>query len=199
MKSGWYLVSGPSTNASWPLNYDLCISNPLIMFILSPNPSVPRSCPSVQVSAASDLPVHHEVAFVQLWPHLLGHATLPQPFCRQDGPLLRSPWQPWLLTPRLLTSASLPPDSYPAKLQSQQSRYGTEFGGAALDTGWSCTLGQIRPWKINKGRPDDLGLLKGHIQFSLVWPCSDQQTTGSWNPPFSPSNTRQWVHLSLSL
>jgi len=49
------------------------------MFILSPNPSVPRSCPSVQVSAASDLPVHHEVAFVQLWPHLFDSATVTQP------------------------------------------------------------------------------------------------------------------------
>lgn len=108
MKSVQCVVSVPSTNAPWPLNCDLCISNPLIMFILSPNPSVPRSCPSVQVSAASDLPVHHEVAFVQLWPHLLGRSTLTQPFRRQDGPLLRSPWQPWLQTPRLLTSTSLP-------------------------------------------------------------------------------------------
>ncbi len=117
MKSGQYVGSVLSTNAPWPLNCDLCISNPLIMFILSPNPSVPRSCPSVQVSAASDLPVHHEVAFVQLWPHLLGHATLTQPFRRQDGPLLRSPWQPWLLTPRLLTSTPpfprLPPSQTP--------------------------------------------------------------------------------------
>lgn len=76
MKSWQYAVSVPA-KAPRPLNCDLCMTNPLIMFILSPNPSVPRSCPSVQVSAASDLPVHHEVAFVQLWQHLLGHATLP--------------------------------------------------------------------------------------------------------------------------
>lgn len=94
-----------------------------------PNPSIPRSCPSVQVSAASDLPVHHEVAFVQLWPHLLGHATLAQPFRRQDGPLLRSPWQPWLTTPRLLTSTPPLPDSHPAKHRSQQFRYGSGLWG----------------------------------------------------------------------
>lgn len=85
------------TKAARPLNCDLCRTNPLIMFILSPNPSIPHSCPSVQVPAASDLPVHHEVAFVQLWPPLHGRAALPQPICRQDGPLLRSPWQAWLL------------------------------------------------------------------------------------------------------
>lgn len=76
MKTWLYAVSVP-TQAPRPLNCDLCMTNPLIMFILSPNPSVPRSCPSVQVSAASDLPVHHEVAFVQLWQHLLSRATLP--------------------------------------------------------------------------------------------------------------------------
>lgn len=87
----------------WPLNCDLCISNPLIMFILSPNPSVPCSCPSVQVSAASDFPVYREVAFLQLWPCRLRHTALKQPFHRQDGPLLRSPWQPRLQRSRLST------------------------------------------------------------------------------------------------
>lgn len=92
-----------------PLNCDLCISNPLIMFILPPpNPAMPRSCPSVQVSAASDFPVHREVAFVQLWPRLLGRAALKQPLRRQDGPLLRSPWQPWLLTPPPFDLNSVP-------------------------------------------------------------------------------------------
>lgn len=145
----------------WPLNCDLCISNPLIMFILSPNPSVPRSCPSVQVSAASDLPVHYEVAFVQLWPHLLGRATLTQPFRRQDGPLLRSPWQPWLLTPRLLTST--PPLPWISRSQTpiSASPVWIWIQGAALDTGWSLNRGQIPLW--NKERPGDLGLLQGLV------------------------------------
>lgn len=145
----------PRVNVPWPLNSDLCTSNPLIMFILSLYPSVPLSCPSVQVSAASDLPVHHEVAFVQLWPRLLGHAALPQPLRCQDGPVLRSPWQPWLLTPHLLTSTTL--NLHPANLRSQQFQFGSEFG-AVLDTGWSLDLGlspcgrpkQTRPYGIDK-------------------------------------------------
>lgn len=161
MKSGQYVVSVLSTNAPWPLHCDLCISNPLIMFILSPNPSVPRSCPSVQVSAASDIPVHHEVAFVQLWPHLLGRATLTQPFRRQDGPLLRSPWQPWLPTLRLLTSTPPSPSTL-IQPNSDLSKSGMDlifFG--ALDTGWSLNLGQIPLWKTNKERPGDFGIAKG--------------------------------------
>lgn len=157
-----------------------------------PNPSVPRSCPSVQVSAASDLPVHHEVAFVQLWPHLLGSATLTQPFRRQDGPLLRSPvatlaydTSPFDLNLPALTLTQ-------PKLRSQQVRYGSEFE-AALDAGRSLNLGQIPPpWKTNKERPEDLGLLKGLVQFRLCWTSVDQQTTSTLDPlpltPVTPDN-----------
>lgn len=127
------------------------------MFILSHNPSVPRSCPSVQVSAASDLPVHHEVAFVQLWPHLLSRAALTQPLFRQNEPLLRSPWQPWLVTPRLLTSTPPvsttprhppphpPLDSHPSQTPIAASPVLIWILGAALDAGWSLDLGQIPP------------------------------------------------------
>lgn len=147
----------------WPLNCDLCISNPLIMFILSPNPAVPRSCPSVQVSAASDFPVHHEVAFVQLWPHLLGHATLKQPFRRQDGPLLRSPWQPWLLTPRLLTLTPPLPLTH-IQPKSNICKSGIDLNlEAALDFGWSLNLGQIPLWKTDKWRPCDFGLIQALV------------------------------------
>ncbi len=123
----------------WPLNCDLCISNPLIMFIPSPNPSVPHSCPSVQVSVASDLPVHHEVAFVQLWPHLLGRATLTQPFRRQDGPLLRSPWQPWLPTPRLLTSTPSLPWLSPSQTPIPASPVWIWIWGQLWTTNWAST------------------------------------------------------------
>lgn len=40
----------------------------LILSLRPPFPLIPRSSPSAQVPAASDCPVHHEVAFVQLWP-----------------------------------------------------------------------------------------------------------------------------------
>lgn len=101
---------------------DLCLlSNPLILSTPSHNPSTPRSAPSVQVPAASDLPL--QVAFVQLWPRLLlGRAALPQPLRCQDGPLLRSPWQPWLLTPHLLTY-----DLRPQRLTARMSIQGQCF------------------------------------------------------------------------
>lgn len=43
---------------------------------------------------------------------------------------------------------------------------------------------QVPLCKIDKERPDDLGLLKGLVQFNLVWPCSDQQTTCTLDPSF---------------
>lgn len=150
-----------STNTSWPLNCDLCISNPLIMFILSPNPSIPRSCPSVQVSAASDLPVHHEVAFVQLWPHLLGRATLPQPFCRQDGPLLRSPWQPWLQKPSPF-DLNRPPLTL-TQPNSDLSTLGMDQNLGQLWTPDGASTLAKSPVE-DQQKPDDSGLLKG-----LVW------------------------------
>lgn len=125
---------------------------------------LPACCSSVQVPAASDLPLHHEVAFIQLRPHLLSYATLTQPLCRKNDTRLRSPWRPWRLTPRRWPHRwphhpSI--DSNSATRRCHQSGCGTELWeapdmkqGPALD-------GVTR-------RLNDYRSLRGLVWFSLV-------------------------------
>lgn len=113
----------------WPLNCDLCMCNPLIMFTLVTNLTLPpvRLCRYLL-----PVTVHHQVAFVQLWPHLLNFATLKQPFHRQI-------WATSEVTVATLASdassfdlSSFPfPDSHPANFWSLHIWYSSGFCGCS--------------------------------------------------------------------
>lgn len=60
--NGPYVVSVQSANSPWPLNSGLCISNPLIMFIPSPNP------PSLALVRLSRYLVPVTSQFIMKWP-----------------------------------------------------------------------------------------------------------------------------------
>lgn len=90
----------------WPLNCDLCISNPLIMCIPSSNPSLLSVCTGI---CCQRLP---SSSWSGLRPALATPPRSSSLFSSPEKPLWRSPWQPWLLPPCLLTLFPALPNSH---------------------------------------------------------------------------------------
>lgn len=129
-------------------------------------------------------------------------ATSPRP-CHAPAALLLPGWTTSEVTvasmaPETCLLTSTPPSPLPWLLPSvTQILVIPVWTGIWCSTGlwlgpWPCPFAL---WKLNKEMLEDLGLLKGVIQFSLVDPAQTSTPTKSFISPISTSNIREWGHV----
>lgn len=176
-----------STNTPWPLYSDLCISNPLIIFILSPNPFIPYSssvCPGIccqwppsssglcPALVASHRPRHALAAFL-----LPGWAT-----SKFTVATPRGFWHPAFWPQSLLTL--------------NKPKHDLSSKDVNLGQPWIEAQPLPNPLRKSIKGPDNVGLLWHYVVLlmpALLKPA-DHQYTQSW--PL-PGNTRQRAWLSF--
>lgn len=202
MESWQYVVSVLSTNAPWLLNFDLCTSNPLIMFILSPNPSVPCSfsvCPGIccQWPPSSSWSGLRPALAACPRPRHVRAACLPPGWATSEVtvatlaldtlPIDLNPFVPVTLT---LPNSDLSSSSMDLNIWGSSRRW---MGPRPLPTLSPSCGGPTKKGLV------DLELPKVHVEPRIVRSFLDQQTTSNPIPTQTPAISRQWVYPSFDL